>query len=202
MQEGVMEIWPPLVSLRGDHAALVPLGPEHAADLAEAAADGMLHRLWYTTVPAPENVLAEIERRLSLRRAGSMLPFAVLAPDGRAVGMTTYMNVDSANRRVEIGSTWYRQSVQRTPLNTECKLLLLSHAFEALGCIAVEFRTHVMNFQSRRAIERLGARLDGILRAHMVMPNGTIRDTAVYSVTAPEWPAVRANLKWKLEARR
>jgi len=197
-----MDIWPPTVTLSGRSAALVPLAPEHEADLAEAAADGALHRLWYTTVPTPEQVGAEIARRLSLRRAGSMLPFAVLTPDGRAVGMTTYMNIDATNRRVEIGSTWYRQSVQRTPLNTECKLMLLGHAFETLGCIAVEFRTHVMNFQSRRAIERLGAKLDGILRAHMVMANGTIRDTAVYSVIAPEWPAVRANLQWKLEAPR
>lgn len=191
-------MWAEPVSLSGEHASLVPLDQSHAADLREASADGELHRLWYTTIPAPEQVAAEIDRRLSLLGAGSMVPFAVLDAGGKAVGMTTFMNIDHLNRRLEIGSTWYRKSVQRTPLNTECKLLLLGHAFETLDAIAVEFRTHVLNRQSRAAIERLGARFDGILRAHMVMPNGTIRDTAVYSVTAPEWPAVRANLLWRI----
>lgn len=191
--------WPPSVELHGTHAALVPLSPDHAEDLAGAAADGALHELWYTTIPAPDAVPAEIARRLALREAGSMLPFAVLDASGRAVGMTTYMNIDAGNRRVEIGSTWLRRGAQGGPLNTECKLMLLRHAFEALDCIAVEFRTHVLNHQSRRAIERLGARFDGILRAHMVLANGTIRDTAVYSITAPEWPAVRAHLRWQLE---
>ena len=195
-----MSPWPDLFSAHGTHASVVPLTPEHESDLAEAAADGDLHKLWYTTVPKPENVRAEITRRLALREAGSMLPFAILdKASGKAVGMTTYMNIDAANRRVEIGSTWYRQSVQRSPLNTECKLLLLQHAFEKLDCIAVEFRTHFVNMQSRRAIERLGAKFDGILRAHMIMANGTIRDTAVYSIIAAEWPTVKANLTWKLE---
>jgi RimJ/RimL family protein N-acetyltransferase len=195
--------WPPAATLTGDHVALHPLGRDHCADLELASADGDLHGLWYTTVPAPDGMAAEIDRRLGLREAGSMLPFAVLLPagpsGGQAVGMTTYMNIDATNRRVEIGSTWYAKSVQRTPLNTEAKLLLLRHAFEALDCIAVEFRTHVLNRQSRRAIERLGAKLDGILRAHMILANGTIRDTAVYSITQPEWPTVRANLQWMLE---
>ena len=119
--------------------------------------------------------------------------------EGRVAGMTTFMNVDAENRRVEIGSTWYARRVQRTGLNTEAKLLLMGYAFERLGCIAVEFRTHFMNQQSRRAIERLGAKLDGVLRSHAVMPNGTLRDTVVYSVIASEWPAVTANLKWLLE---
>ncbi len=191
--------WPSDITLSGTHVRLEMLDARHGQDLAEAAADGDLHRLWYTTVPAPESVPSEIERRQGLRRAGSMLPFAVIHPDtGRAVGMTTYMNIDAANKRVEIGSTWYRKAFQRTPLNTEAKLLLLRHAFEGLDCIAVEFRTHAMNLQSRRAIERLGAKLDGILRAHMVMANGTLRDTAVYSITAAEWPAVKANLSHRL----
>ena len=172
---------------------------KHADGLAEAAADGEVHRLWYTTVPAPDAVPREIERRLGLQAAGSMLPFAVLDATGRAAGMTTYMNIDAVQRRVEIGSTWYRKSAQRTPLNTECKLMLMTHAFETLGCIAVEFRTHFMNFASRRAIERLGAKLDGVLRSHMVMENGTLRDTAVYSIIACEWPAAKANLNWQLE---
>ena len=194
------EPWPPAFTAEGAHATLVPLTQAHRDDLAEASAEGDLHRTWYTTVPAPEAVAAEIDRRLGLRERGSMLPFAILRNvDGRAVGMTTYMNIDAPNRRVEIGSTWHRKSVQRTPINTECKLMLLTRAFETLSCIAVELRTHAMNFQSRSAIERLGAKLDGVLRAHMVMPNGTLRDTAVYSITAAEWPAVRANLQWRLE---
>jgi N-acetyltransferase len=195
-----MMVWPESFSVQGQYVGVVPLTLDHKDDLIEAAADGELHRLWYTVVPTPEKVGTEIERRLGLRKSGSMLPFAIIEKaSGRAVGMTTYMNIDAANRRLEIGSTWYRQSVQKTPLNTECKLLLLRHAFENLDCISVEFRTHFMNVQSRRAIERLGAKLDGVLRSHMIMANGTIRDTAVYSIIASEWPAVKANLTWQLE---
>ncbi len=192
-------MWANPVDLRGRHAALVPLTQDHAADLTEAAADGELHRLWYTTVPAPEDVPAEIDRRNALLAQGSMMPFAILDANAKAVGMTTYMNIDHANRRLEIGSTWYRKAVQRGPINTECKFLLLSHAFETLDAIAVEFRTHFVNHQSRRAIERLGAKLDGVLRAHMIMPNGSLRDTVVYSIIASEWPTVRANLVWQME---
>lgn len=189
--------WLEPVTLAGEHAALEPLAAGHEQELAEACADGRLWELWYTTVPRPEAMGAEIARRLGLQAAGTMLPFSVRhAASGRLVGMTTYMNADAAHRRVEIGSTWYAAAVQRTSLNTECKAMLLRHAFERLHCIAVEFRTHVMNLQSRQAIERLGARLDGILRCHMRMPNGSLRDTAVYSVTATEWPSVRANLEW------
>ena len=194
-----MDPWPAHFAISGDFVSIEPLSMAHHDDLVEAAADGDLHRLWYTSVPAPEGVKAEIERRLGLQEKGTMLPFAIIDKrSGRAVGMTTYMNADAANRRLEIGSTWYAESAQRTPLNTECKLLLLGHAFEVLDCIAVEFRTHFMNHQSRRAIERLGAKLDGILRSHTILPNGTIRDTAVYSITAPEWPMVKINLEWLL----
>ncbi len=127
------------------------------------------------------------------------MQFAVLQPEtGKAVGLTSYLNIDGVNRRVEIGATWYRASLQRTGINTECKLLLLTHAFETKSCIAVEFRTHVVNHQSRRGIERLGAKLDGILRNHMVMANGTLRDTCVYSIIASEWPSVKAHLTWQL----
>ncbi|MAC79309.1 MAG: N-acetyltransferase [Rhodobacteraceae bacterium] len=192
-------MWAEPVTLTGRSGSVVPLRMSHAEELAEAAADGELYRLWYTSVPAPEGVPAEIERRLGLMAEGKMAPFAILDVDGRAVGMTTYMNIDAMNKRVEIGSTWYRKAVQRTPLNTECKRMLLGHAFEVLDCIAVELRTHRMNTQSRRAIERLGAQLDGILRQHQVIPNGTIRDTAVYSIIAAEWPSVRAHLDWQLE---
>ena len=187
------------VTLSGPHARLEPLSHDHAADLADASADGQLWRLWYTAVPSPEGMAAEIDRRLGLHQRGSMLPFAVVDPaSGRAIGMTTYMNIDSVHQRVEIGSTWYAQSVQRSPVNTECKRMLLAHAFETLACIAVEFRTHRLNSQSRRAIERLGAQLDGILRAHSRTADGQIRDTAVYSITAAEWPTVRTHLDWQL----
>ena len=190
------------VTLAGRHASLVPLAPGHLAGLQQATRDGDLSTLWYTAVPAPESMAAEIERRLGLLAKDSMLPFTVLDAEGRIVGMTTYMNVDAANRRVEIGSTWYARRVQRTPLNTECKLMLLAHAFDTLGCIAVEFRTHRLNTQSRRAIERLGAQLDGILRSHQIGAGGTLRDTAVYSITAAEWPTVRLHLRFQLERAR
>ena len=192
--------WPDAVTLTGESARLEPLSQDHCAGLIEAAADGELWRLWYTTIPAPEGMKAEIDRRLSLRGQGSMLPFAVIdVSTGNPVGMTTYMNIDAVQRRLEIGSTWHRKSVQRTAINTECKLLLLRHAFEALDCIAVEFRTHFFNQQSRRAIERLGAKLDGVLRSHMRMKDGSLRDTCVYSIIASEWPAVRSNLHWRME---
>ena len=190
---------PEPVSLQGRHVRLEPLHADHAAALAEAAADGDLSQLWYTAIPAPAQVAAEITRRLGLLAAGSMLPWAVLDASGQPVGMTTYMNIDPVHQRVEIGSTWYARRVQRTPLNTEAKRLLLAHAFEALQCIAVEFRTHRFNSQSRRAIERLGAQFDGMLRNHQRASNGTLRDTAVYSITADEWPTVRGHLDFQLE---
>ena len=186
------------ITLAGTHASLVPLSPTHETALVEAVRDGELWRLWYTTVPSPDDMAREIERRLALFTTGAMQPFTVLDAAGAPVGMTTYMNIDAVYQRVEIGSTWHAARVQRTPLNTECKLMLLTHAFETLQCIAVEFRTHVMNTQSRRAIERIGAKLDGILRQHMRMPNGTLRDTCVYSILDNEWPTVRAHLQWQL----
>jgi RimJ/RimL family protein N-acetyltransferase len=186
------------VTLKGRHARLVPLEPSHHDDLAAAVRDGELWKLWYTTIPSPGAMAAEIERRLGLQAEGKMLPFTVLDASGKPAGMTTYMNVDAANRRVEIGSTWYRKAVQRTALNTECKLMLLTHAFETLDCIAVEFRTHGLNNQSRRGIERLGAKFDGLLRNHSIMPNCTFRDTAVYSIIAGEWPTVKTHLSWQL----
>jgi RimJ/RimL family protein N-acetyltransferase len=188
------------VSLHGQHVSLVPLSQSHHDDLVAAVKDGELWTLWYTTIPSPDKMRAEIDRRLGLQAQGSMVPFAVIEKSTTtAVGMTTYMHIDALNRRVEIGSTWYRKRVQRSALNTECKLLLLTHAFEQLNCIAVEFRTHFFNRQSRAAIERLGAKLDGILRQHLVQPNGTLRDTCVYSVLDREWPAVKANLAHRLQ---
>jgi RimJ/RimL family protein N-acetyltransferase len=191
--------WPEPVVLTGDHAKLEPLAREHRDGLVEAVKDGELWKLWYTFVPKPDGMDAEIDRRLGLQVAGSMLPFTVRNAAGKIVGMTTYMNIDATHKRVEIGSTWYASSVQRTPLNTQCKLLLLRHAFESLDCIAVEFRTHFFNHQSRRAIERLGAKQDGILRNHQVAPNGSLRDTVVYSIISGEWPAVRAHLTYQME---
>lgn len=187
------------VTLQGPHATLEPLSPAHEAEAIEAARDGALWRLWYTLVPAPEGMRAEIERRLGLQDKGSMLPFAVRDASGVFAGMTTFMNIDAANRRLEIGSTWYRRSVQRTGLNTCCKLLLLTHAFEALDCIAVEFRTHWFNQQSRAAIARLGAKQDGVLRNHQLMPDGSLRDTVVFSIIRSEWPAVKTHLQFLLE---
>jgi N-acetyltransferase len=190
--------WPEPLTLAGHHARLEPLAQAHHDGLCEAVRDGELWQLWYTAVPSPEGMRAEIERRLGLQQRGSMLPFTVFDAEGRIAGMTTYMNIDAVHQRVEIGSTWYARRVQRTPLNTECKRMLLAHAFESLDCIAVEFRTHRFNTQSRRAIERLGAQLDGILRSHQRTANGALRDTAVYSITAAEWPAVRAHLDAQL----
>jgi RimJ/RimL family protein N-acetyltransferase len=190
--------WLEPVSLRGAHARLEPLSQQHSDGLADAARDGNLWKLWYTAIPRAEDMAKEIDRRLGLQASGTMLPFTVFDADGKIAGMSTYMNVDAANRRVEIGSTWYAKRVQRSGLNTQCKLLLLAHAFEKLDCIAVEFRTHFFNHQSRRAIERLGAKQDGILRNHQIAPNGTLRDTVVFSIIAGEWPTVRAHLTYQL----
>jgi N-acetyltransferase len=190
--------WLEPVSLGGPHASLKPLSHDHLAGLTEAVKDGELWKLWYTAIPRPEDMRKEIDRRLGLQAAGTMLPFTVFDAAGKIAGMTTYMNVDAANRRVEIGSTWYASRVQRSGVNTQCKLLLLTHAFEKLDCIAVEFRTHFFNHQSRRGIERLGAKQDGILRSHQIAPNGTLRDTVVYSIIAGEWPTVKAHLTYQL----
>ena len=195
------------VTLDHELVSLVPLATAHTPDLQAASDDGDLSKLWFTTVPNAQGVGAEIDRRLGLQTAGSMNPFAVISLangplQNKAVGMTTYMNIDAANRRLEIGSTWYRAAVQRSAVNTVCKRLLLAHAFEALGCVAVEFRTHFMNHASRAGIERLGAKLDGVLRNHMVMHSAvygaTLRDTCVYSITQAEWPTVKAHLDYQI----
>jgi RimJ/RimL family protein N-acetyltransferase len=190
-------------TLTGKHAILEPLSQRHHDGLVEAVKDGELWKLWYTIIPEPARMRADIDRRLGLQSNGTMLPFAVVdAITGKPAGITTYMNVDAPNRRVEIGGTWYRKGLQRTAVNTECKLMLLTRAFESMDCIAVEFRTGFFNHASRRAIERLGAKLDGILRSHQIMPNGTLRDTCVYSILASEWPAVKTHLSFRLEGRK
>ncbi|WP_115717901.1 GNAT family N-acetyltransferase [Gallaecimonas mangrovi] len=183
------------VVLTGQKVQLEPLKEAHLEGLKRAAADGEVWRLWYTRVPNPEQMAEEIQRRLALHQSGSMLPFALRnQTTGELCGMTTLMNIDAKNHRVEIGSTWLAASAQNTGINTEAKLLLLGHAFDTLGCIAVEFRTHFMNHRSRAAISRLGAKQDGILRNHQLMPDGSYRDTVVFSIIHNEWPAVRRNL--------
>jgi N-acetyltransferase len=191
------------VSLHGREVSLVPLSHAHHDDLIEALNDGELWSLWYTSIPAPDQLDAEIRRRLALHQHGAMVPFTVIEKSSnQAVGMTTFMNIDAANRRLEIGATWYRKRVQRSAVNTECKFLLLSHAFEQLKCIAVEFRTHFFNRQSRAGIERLGAKLDGVLRQHQLGRDGSLRDTCVYSIVDSEWPTVKAHLSYQLDKQR
>jgi N-acetyltransferase len=188
------------VTLRGRHAMLEPASAEHADALEQAAADGELWRLWYTSIPAPGKAAAYIATALDQRARLGAMPFVVREPaSGEIVGSTRYFNVDAANRRLEIGHTWYAKRVQRTALNTECKLLLLGHAFEQLGCVAVEFRTHWFNFASRAAIARLGAKQDGVLRNHQISPDGSYRDTVVFSILESEWPAVKSNLQFQVE---
>lgn len=196
-----MEItpWPPAVTLEGQHAVLAPLSPDHAAALAEAVRDGELWKLWYTSVPSPEEMETAIAERIAFRVQGGWSPFTVIeAATGEPVGMTNYMRIDPRTPRMEIGGTWYRRRVQRTPINTECKLMLLRHAFETLNCASVEFRTHVLNHQSRRAIERLGAKLDGVLRNETRTRDGNLRDTCCYSIIESEWPTVRTHLEWQM----
>jgi len=191
--------WIEPVQLQGRHVRLEPLAVTHVEGLRAATADGELWRLWYTSVPAPEGVSAYVEKALALRQSGAAMPWAVLDANGAVVGSTRYGNIDAEHRRVEIGWTWYAKRVQRTALNTEAKLLLLTHAFEVLGCGAVEFRTSWFNHASRNAIARLGAKQDGILRNHMLMSDGSYRDTVVFSIIANEWPMVKRHLQFKLE---
>jgi len=188
------------ITLTGDHVVLEPLDRSHEGGLARAAADGELWRLWYTSVPLPELAGEYIGAALEMREEEGAMPFAVRdKASGEIVGCTRCFNAEPGHRRLEIGYTWYAKRVQRTAINTESKLLLLTHAFEQLRCIAVEFRTSWFNEASRRAIERLGAKQDGVLRNHMIMPDGTYRDTVVYSIIESEWPAVRRHLRFHLE---
>lgn len=195
------------LTLTGRHVILEPLDPTHHDGLVEAAEDGELWKLWYTSVPSPAGMAGEIRRRLALQEQGSMLPFTTRLIDpetggpGRVIGMTTYMNVDAGTPRLEIGSTWNAGSVQGSGTNPDSKLLLLQHAFEALGCPAVEFRTHWLNHQSREAIARLGAKQDGVLRSHSRTSDGLLRDTVVFSILEHEWPMVRAGLEYRLDRR-
>ena len=187
------------ITLTGKFVTLEPLSQEHHDGLVDAARDGDLWKLWYTSVPTPEGMAAEIDRRLDLQAKGSMVPFATRSnATGKLLGMTTYMNIDHQTPRLEIGSTWNAASAHGTGTNPDSKLLLLRHAFETLGCVAVEFCTHWMNQQSREAIARLGAKQDGVLRSHSRSKDGALRDTVVFSILDHEWPAVRNGLEFRL----
>jgi RimJ/RimL family protein N-acetyltransferase len=189
------------VTLTGQHATLEPLARSHADAIRAAAADGELWKLWYTSVPAPDKVDAWLDIALDMRERQGALPFAVRdAARGEIVGSTRYFNIDAVNRRLEIGHTWYAKRAQRTAINTECKLMLLTHAFETLRCIAVEFRTHWFNHRSREAILRLGAKQDGVLRNHQLLSDGSRRDTVVFSILDSEWAAVKRHLAARLDA--
>ncbi|MET3921998.1 GNAT family protein [Arthrobacter sp. UYEF20] len=196
------------ITLTGRHVVLEPLSQDHHDGLVDAARDGELWHLWYTSVPAPDGMAAEISRRLALQDAGSMLPFTTRLIDpatggpGKVIGMTSYMNIDAATPRAEIGSTWNAASVHGSGSNPDSKLLLLRHAFETLGCPAVEFRTHWLNHQSREAIARLGAKQDGVLRSHTRSADGALRDTVVFSILEHEWPMVRNALESRLAKQR
>lgn len=188
-------------TLSGDLVRLEPLSHEHHDGLVEAVRDGELWNLWYTMVARPEAMRQEIDRRLALQEAGSMIPFtSVRADTGEVLGMTTFMNIEATVPRVEIGSTWNRLSVQGSGTNAEAKLMMLGHAFDVWECIAVEFRTDYYNQQSRQAIARLGARQDGILRSHR-NDGGYLRDTVVFSIVQQEWSGVKKGLELRLAKR-
>jgi N-acetyltransferase len=188
------------VTLAGRGVELTPMTLAHEAGLRAAAADGELWKLRVTSVPEPEGTRAYIELALAMRQAGDRFPFAVIEQaTGKVLGSTSYHDILPAVKRVEIGWTWYAKSVQRSHVNTSCKLLLMTHAFETLHCNVVGWRTDNFNFASQRAIERLGARKDGVIRGHALRRDGTIRDTVMYSLTAGEWPEVKAQLLYLLD---
>lgn len=192
-----MKIWPEPLTLSGDYCTLEPLSLDHHDDLTEAVRDGELWNLFYAAIPKPDEMKNEISRRLMLQEKGSMVPFAVIHnKTQQAIGMTTYCQIDSVNRRLDIGFTWYAKSHQRTAINTEAKIMLLTHAFEILNCIAVGFRVDSLNRRSQCAVERLGAKLEGVVRNYSILPNGNIRDMNFYSILPHEWPHVKANLNW------
>ena len=197
-----MSTWDTAPTLSGRHVTLEPLTLAHVPGLQQAAADGELWNLWYTSVPAFDGARAYIETALAEQAAGTALPFVVRDATGDVVGSTRYARMEREHRRVEIGWTWYAQRVQRTALNTEAKLLLLTHAFEVMDCLCVQFLTNWFNFASRAAIARLGARQDGVLRNHMLNADGSSRDTVVFSIIRTEWPAVRRHLQIRLEEHR
>lgn len=191
--------WLEPLNLKGDVVSLIPISKSHRNELLEAAGDGELWKLWFTSVPSEDSIDSYLNFALSEQEKGNALPFVVLEnSSGKIIGSTRFCNIDESNRRLEIGYTWYAKSYQRTTVNTECKLLLLEYAFEVLGCIAVAFMTNWHNQKSREAILRLGAKQDGVLRNHRIDPDGAIRDTVVFSILQQEWAAVKKNLEFKL----
>ena len=195
-----MKKWLHDMELSGKIVTLVPMRLHHKEAIVEAASDGKLWELWYTSIPSPNNIEEHIHHALEENNADRVLAFVVIENSTKKViGSTRYLHADLIHRRVEIGNTWYSARFQRTGVNTECKLLLLTHAFEQLKAIAVEFRTHWHNQASRNAIARLGAKQDGILRNHQIGVDGTYRDTVVFSIIESEWPTVKKSLKLRLE---
>ncbi len=194
-----MTVWLEDIELKGELITLVPLAKEHRNELLQAATDGKLWRLWFTFAPSAETIDAYIELALSEKIAGKSLAFVVINnKTKKVIGSTRFCHGEKAHRHVEIGYTWYGKSFQRTGVNTECKLLMLTHAFERINAIAVEFRTHWHNHASRHAISRLGAKQDAVLRNHMIEPDGALRDTVVFSIINSEWPTVRKSLNYKI----
>jgi RimJ/RimL family protein N-acetyltransferase len=193
-----MSQWSAVPTLKGRHVTLRPLEASDRDAILEASSDGKLWELFYTAVPGPTTIDSWMERAATEQAQGRSLPFAVLDSSGTVVGSTRFMRMNPSHRRLEIGTTFYAARVQRTPLNTEAKRLLLGHAFDAMGCVCVQLRTDWFNRPSRRAIERLGARQDGVLRNHNITPDGRVRDTVVYSIVEGEWPGVRRNLDFML----
>ena len=188
------------IALAGDRfVTLEPLAREHLPEIEAEVADGALDSLWFTGAPKSASARDWVDARLAAQGPDTGLTFVVRDHAGALIGSSSYLNVDGPNRRLEIGYTWYVDRVRRTGVNTECKLLLLGHAFDELGCVAVEFRTHFFNSASRAAIERVGAKLDGVLRSHQLLPDGSRRDTVVYSILDIEWPSVRNNLQFRLD---
>ena len=195
-----MKKWLTATELQGETVTLAPMTRQHSEALVAAASDGKLWELWYTGVPSPSAVEQYIEFALAEHQADRALPFVVVDNASKQIiGSTRYLNATPEHRRLEIGYTWYSARFQRTRVNTECKLLLLTHAFERLAAIAVEFRTHWHNQASRAGIARLGAKQDGVLRNHQIDPHGIYRDTVVFSIIEPEWRAVKKSLSFKLE---
>ena len=194
-----MNDWLKHTELEGENVKLIPLRLDHKEGIISAAADGNLWELWYTSVPSKNTIDRYMDFALNEQKNQRALPFVVLEKStNKIIGSTRYCNVEQDHKRLEIGYTWYAKSYQKTGVNTECKYLLLKHAFETLGTIAVEFRTHWHNFSSRNAIARLGAKQEGVLRNHRIGNDGTIRDTVVFSIIENEWKTVKKSLEYKM----
>ncbi len=191
--------WATPITLVGNNITLIPLSIDHTEGLIKAASDGELWHIWYADIPSPDTMQMEINRKIESQKQGKILPFTVVNIDTKQIiGMTTYYNIDSKTKRIDIGSTWYSKSHQKTMANTEAKFLLLNHAFETLKCVAVELRISIFNQESKKAAERLGAKYMGTLRNHRLLKNGILTDSYIYSIIDSEWPTIKTHLTWKL----